>query len=78
MFNGYSIRVQDVEYIELLGELDKAKATKKYTKAGGNKTVFNVITETRTYKMEVAEFIKVATLVVDTDNVDEEDSEDEE
>jgi hypothetical protein len=70
--------VQDVEFIEILGELDKPKATKKYTKSGGDKTVFQVLTETRTYKMEVSEFIKVATLVTDTDDVEEEEEEEDE
>jgi hypothetical protein len=70
-------KVENVETVELLGELDKEKASKKYTKSGGTKTVFNATHETRTYKMEVAEFIKVATLVTDTDNVDEEEDEDE-
>lgn len=70
-------KVEGIETIELLGELTKEKAEKKYRKSGGNKTVFNVTTETRTYKMEVSEFIKVATLVTDDDNVDEEESEDE-
>jgi hypothetical protein len=69
--------VQDVEFIEMLGELDKTKAAKRYTKEGGEKTVFQVLTETRTYKMEVSEFIKIATLVTDTDNVEEEEQEEE-
>lgn len=70
--------VVDVEIIELLGELDKEKATKKYTKSGGKKTVFNVITETRTYKMKVEDFIKVAELVTDNDeSLEEEESEEE-
>ena len=71
-------KVEGIEHVEMLGELTKEKATKKYTKAGGSKTVFNVTTETRTYKMEVAEFIKVATLVTDEDNLEEEDENEEE
>lgn len=70
-------KVEGIETVEILGELNKEKATKKYTKAGGTKTVFNVTTETRTYKMEVTEFIKVATLATDDDNVEEEDEEEE-
>jgi predicted AlkP superfamily phosphohydrolase/phosphomutase len=69
--------VTDIETVELLGELTKEKATKKYNKAGGTKTVFNVTTETRTYKMEVSEFIKVATLVTGEDESLEEEDEEE-
>jgi hypothetical protein len=71
-------KVEDIETVEILGELNKEKAEKKLRKAGNLKTLFNVTTETRNYKMEVAEFIKVATLVTDTDNVDEEEESDEE
>jgi hypothetical protein len=70
--------VTDVEHIEMLGELDKTKAGKKLAKMGITKTLFNVTTETRTYKMEVSEFIKVATLVTESDNVDEEDEDEDE
>jgi hypothetical protein len=74
--NGLPV-VIDVEIIELLGELNKDKAGKKLKKDGMDKTLFNVLHETRTYKMEVTEFIKVATLVTENDNVDEEDDENE-
>lgn len=71
--------VEDVEFIEMLGELDKTKASKLYTKAGGEKTVFNVFSETRTYKMKVSDFIKVAQLVEDDDiSLEEDDEENEE
>jgi hypothetical protein len=64
--------------IEVMGTIDKAKAQKLIIKNHDEMlTVFKVEVVTQTYKMKVSDFIKIAELVSDTDNLDEEDEDSE-
>ena len=67
---------EQLEPITMLGNVSKEKAQKLVNKdMGMDVTVFAVETITQVYKMKVKDFIKVAELVADNDNLDEEESE---
>ncbi|UTC25188.1 transcriptional regulator [Cytobacillus phage Bfsp1] len=73
--NGMPVAEQ-MEPMSLLGNVSKEKAQKLVTAEHGmGVTVFGVQTITQTYKMKVKDFIKVAELVSEGDNLDEEESE---
>jgi hypothetical protein len=72
-------KAEPVAPIEVMGTVDKAKAQKLILKNHDEMlTVFKVEVVTQTYKMKVSDFIKIAELVSDTDNLDEEDDDNEE
>ena len=68
--------VEQMEPKTVLGNISKEKAQTLVTKEFGmGVTVFAVETITQVYKMKVTDFIKVAELVTEGDNLDEEESE---
>jgi hypothetical protein len=74
--NGMPVASQN-EPIIVIGNVTKEKAQKMVTKKfGQGVTVYAVELITKTYKMEVSEFIKVATLVLDDEIIDENDDDD--
>jgi hypothetical protein len=67
--------VNPMQDIIVLGSISEAKAHKTvYKKYGAGTTIFAVTEESKTYRMKVEDFIKVAELV--TDNTPKEDIED--
>lgn len=65
--------------IIMLGDLTIEKAQKKLQKeTGTNAQVYAIESDTKTYKMKVSDFIKVAEEVTEGDNTEDEDDDEDE